>query len=81
MYRKDAAVPAIRDPIRREHTIIMQGDRDGVKPEHAVEMMCLIPNSQLAVFPNGDHFIPDTRPDKVVDALMIFLDAPAAGHR
>jgi pimeloyl-ACP methyl ester carboxylesterase len=57
-------------------TLIMQGDRDGVKPEHAVEMMRLIPNSQLAIFPDGDHFILYTRPDKVVEAFLTFFDAP-----
>jgi pimeloyl-ACP methyl ester carboxylesterase len=53
----------------------MQGDRDGVKPEHAVEMMRLIPNSQLAVFPGGDHFVLYTRPEKVVETFMSFFDA------
>jgi pimeloyl-ACP methyl ester carboxylesterase len=63
-------VRAIKAP-----TLIMQGDRDGVKPEHAVEMMRLIPNSQLAVFPGGDHFVLCTRPEKVVETFMSFFDA------
>ena len=36
--------------------LITLGDRDGVRPEHAVEMFRLIPNAQLAVFPGGDHY-------------------------
>jgi pimeloyl-ACP methyl ester carboxylesterase len=55
----------------------LSGNRDGVKPEHAVELMRLIPNSQLAIFPDGDHFILYTRSDKVVEAFMTFFDAPA----
>jgi pimeloyl-ACP methyl ester carboxylesterase len=63
-------------------TLIMQGDRDGVKPEHAVQLLRLIPNSQLAIFPDGDHFILYTRPDKVVETFMTFFDAPAkTGNR
>jgi pimeloyl-ACP methyl ester carboxylesterase len=57
-------------------TLIMQGDRDGVRPEHAVELFRLIPNSQLAIFPGGDHFIMFTSPEKVISALLPFLDAP-----
>jgi len=66
------------DELRRikAATLIMQGDRDGVKPEHAVKMMRLIPNAQLAIFPDGDHFILYTRPDKVVEAFMAFFDTP-----
>ena len=40
-------------------------------------MMRLIPNSQLAVFPDGDHFILYTRPDKVVGTFMTFFNTPA----
>jgi pimeloyl-ACP methyl ester carboxylesterase len=68
----DEEVKSIKAP-----TLIMQGDRDGVKPEHAVELMRLIPDSQLAIFPDGDHFILYTRSDKVVEAFMTFFDAPA----
>ncbi|MBC8065687.1 MAG: alpha/beta hydrolase [Chlorobia bacterium] len=60
----------------RAHTLIMMGDRDAVKPEHAVEMLRMIPNSQLAIFPGGDHFLPFTSPDKVLAFLVPFLDAP-----
>lgn len=60
--------------------LIMQGDRDGVRPEHAVELMRLIPNSQLAIFPGGDHFILYTRTGKVVEAFMTFFEAPATSE-
>lgn len=52
---------------------IMQGDRDVTKPEHAVELYRLIPNSQLLIYPNGDHFILWENPDKVLTDLFDFL--------
>jgi pimeloyl-ACP methyl ester carboxylesterase len=72
----DDDVRAIQAP-----TLIMQGDRDGVRPEHAVELMRLIPRSQLAIFPDGDHFVLFTRSDKVVETILGFFDAPAHGDR
>ena len=62
---------AIKAPV-----LITLGDRDGVRPEHAVEMFRLIPNAQLAVFPGGDHFLLWTSPDKVLSPIAAFLDAP-----
>jgi pimeloyl-ACP methyl ester carboxylesterase len=34
-------------------TLLMIGDADSVRPEHAVEMFRLLPHAQLAVFPGG----------------------------
>jgi len=59
-------------------TLIMLGDREGVRPEHAVEMFRMIPNAQLAILPASDHFLLFTNPDKVLGTLVPFLDAPAA---
>jgi pimeloyl-ACP methyl ester carboxylesterase len=60
-------------------TLIMQGDHDGTRPEHAVEMYRHITNSQLAIFPGGDHFILFSSPDKVLATLTPFL--AASGQR
>ena len=56
--------------------LITLGDRDVVRPEHAVEMFRLIPNVQLAVFPGGDHFLLWTSPETVLAPIAAFLDAP-----
>jgi pimeloyl-ACP methyl ester carboxylesterase len=56
--------------------LITLGDRDGVKVEHAVEMFRLIPNSRLAVFPGGDHFLLFTSPETALAPVAAFLDAP-----
>jgi pimeloyl-ACP methyl ester carboxylesterase len=60
----------------RAQVLITQGDRDVARPEHAVEMYRLIPNSQLAIFPGGDHFLLWTNPEKVLVPVAEFLDAP-----
>jgi pimeloyl-ACP methyl ester carboxylesterase len=57
-------------------TLIMQGDRDIVRPEHAVEMFRMIPRSQLAILGGGDHFMPLRDPVRVVAVLVPFLEAP-----
>jgi pimeloyl-ACP methyl ester carboxylesterase len=66
-----ADMTSIKAPV-----LITLGDRDGVRPEHAVEMFRLIPNAQLAVFPGGDHFLLWTSPDTVLAPVAAFLDAP-----
>jgi pimeloyl-ACP methyl ester carboxylesterase len=60
----------------KAHVLITLGDRDGVRPEHAVEMFRLIPNSQLAVFPGADHFLLFTGPEKMLPTIAAFFDAP-----
>ena len=60
----------------KAQALIMMGDRDAVRPEHAVEMYRLIPNAQLAIFPGGDHFLPFSSPDKLLATLAPFLIAP-----
>jgi pimeloyl-ACP methyl ester carboxylesterase len=58
------------------HVLITLGDRDGVRPEHAVEMFRLIPNSQLAILPGADHFLIWQRPEQLLPTIAAFLDAP-----
>jgi pimeloyl-ACP methyl ester carboxylesterase len=64
---------AIQSPV-----LITLGDRDGIRVEHVVEMYRLIPNAQLAVFPNATHFMIFQDPDKLLGTVATFLDAPAA---
>jgi pimeloyl-ACP methyl ester carboxylesterase len=56
--------------------LITAGDRDVVRPEHAVEMFRLIPNTQLAIYPGADHFLIWQFPDRMFPAITAFLDAP-----
>ncbi len=64
----------------RAPALIMLGDRDIVRVEHAAEMARLIPNAQLAVLPGADHF-PGvlSRPVLVTSMVTDFLAAPMPG--
>ena len=64
-------VKSIKAPV-----LITLGDRDGVRPEHAVEMFRLIPDAQLAIFPGADHFMLFQDPEKLLTTVAAFLDAP-----
>ena len=58
-------------------TLIMLGDRDIVRPEHAVEMFRLLPHAQLAVLPGTDHMTIVKRAEWQVSMVEAFLNRPA----
>ncbi|MGH7598949.1 MAG: alpha/beta fold hydrolase [bacterium] len=64
-------IKSIKAPI-----LIILGDADIVRPEHAVEMFRLLPHAKLAVFPMTDHFVPVQRPEWFVAMVQEFLEAP-----
>lgn len=84
------------DDIRRiaAPTMIVLGDSDGVRLEHAVELFRLLgggvmgdlqgmPKSQLAVLPGTAHFVPPgfgllDRAEWLLDLVQPFLDAPVS---
>lgn len=53
--------------------LVMVGDTDFVRPEHAVEMYRLLPHAQLAVLPQSGHFAPMERPQWVGSMARAFL--------
>lgn len=69
-------------------TLLILGDSDIVRPEHAVEMFRLLgggipgdtpaglPNSQLAILPGTSHVTLVSRADWLVSMIDRFLDAP-----
>ncbi|HEV8290706.1 MAG TPA: alpha/beta hydrolase, partial [Tepidisphaeraceae bacterium] len=59
-------------------TLIIIGDRDIVRPEHAVEMYRLFPHGQLAIFPASDHMTIINRADLLLKIIPQFLDMPMA---
>jgi pimeloyl-ACP methyl ester carboxylesterase len=77
------AIRAIKAP-----TLLIIGDSDLVRPEHAVEMFQLLgggvfgdtpaglPNSQLAVLPGTSHVTVVHRADLLLAIIPPFLDAP-----
>jgi pimeloyl-ACP methyl ester carboxylesterase len=54
--------------------LIMLGDNDFIRLEHAVQMRQLIPGSQLAVLPDTTHMQLTRRPELVVPMVERFLD-------
>ena len=77
MAPDDGTAPSIRRPLRAEEdirassapTLIVLGDSDGIRLEHAVELFRLrgggvmgdlagVPASHLAVLPGTFHFVP-----------------------
>jgi len=76
----DADVRAIRAP-----TLILTGDRDIVKPEHAIELARLIPNARLMIVPGGHgDYLGEAvmtqratrEPELTAGFVEEFLDAP-----
>jgi pimeloyl-ACP methyl ester carboxylesterase len=53
--------------------MVMIGDADIVRPEHAVEMFRLLPYAQLAVLPGADHMTLVQRADWQVSMIEAFL--------
>jgi pimeloyl-ACP methyl ester carboxylesterase len=58
----------------KAEVFLSAGDHKDVNLEHIVEMHKLIPKSQLAVFPNTNHVVMMTNPDKVLVQVKEFLD-------
>jgi len=56
-------------------TLVIAGDADIVRPEHAVEMFRLLPHARLAILPNTDHMQIMTRSDLQVPMIEEFLNA------
>jgi len=77
------AIQSIKAP-----TLVIIGDSDIVRPEHAVEMFRLfgggvpgdtpagLPNSQLAILPGTSHVTVVDRADLLLSIIPAFLDAP-----
>lgn len=73
---KDVAADAIRGIAAP--TLVVVGDTDVIRPEHAVEMYRIIPHAQLAVLPGTDHMRVTERTEWLVPMIEAFLDAPTA---
>jgi pimeloyl-ACP methyl ester carboxylesterase len=88
MDRQIRDIPAETIRAIQAPTLLIIGDSDLVRPEHAVEMFRLLgggvfgdlpaglPNSQLAVLPGTSHVTVIDRADWLVSMIDSFLDAP-----
>jgi pimeloyl-ACP methyl ester carboxylesterase len=73
---KDIPADAIRSIAAP--TLVVVGDADVIRPEHAVETFRLLPHAQLAVLPGTDHMQVTARTGWLAPMIGGFLDAPAA---
>lgn len=67
----DEQIQSINTPF-----LVMHGDRDATPLSHAVTWYSLLPQGQLDILPNADHFAPVLQPQVVSDSLQAFLDEP-----
>lgn len=57
-------------------TMIMVGDHDVIRPEHAVETYRQLPHGELAILPGTDHFAPTSKTDWALSMLKSFFAEP-----
>ncbi len=57
-------------------TLVIIGDHDIVRPEHAVLMFRLLPNARLAILPDTDHMMMVKRSEWLLPMIEEFLDSP-----
>lgn len=67
----DASLRGIESP-----ALIISGDLDIVRPEHAVEQFRLIPRARLAILPDTGHMSVMSRSALLVPMVNSFLDSP-----
>jgi pimeloyl-ACP methyl ester carboxylesterase len=60
----------------RAAILIVVGDHDFVRLEHAVETFKLIPNAELAVIPSASHFVLFSEQERVIPVVKHFLEKP-----
>lgn len=68
VYIPEPKIKAILIP-----TMIVQGDRDGIRIEHAAELYRNIDQSQLCILPQTSHFVFDERPEWVSTLAIDFF--------
>ena len=63
-------------------TLVMIGDADSVRPEHAVEMFRLLPHAQLAVLPGGHGaYIGEVTAARLEDSQVRFGAASSSSKK
>jgi pimeloyl-ACP methyl ester carboxylesterase len=68
----DAAIHTIQSPV-----LVLVGDADIIRPEHAVALSRLLPRARLGILPRTDHMKLMTRAELLVPMVREFLDTTA----
>ncbi len=58
--------------------LILLGDHDFVRLDHALDTFRLIPNAELAVIPDAGHFAMLSEPERIVPTIENFFNKPDA---
>jgi len=56
--------------------LIVLGDHDFVRLEHAVATLMQIPNAELAIIPDASHFALFSEPERVISVIKHFFEKP-----
>jgi pimeloyl-ACP methyl ester carboxylesterase len=56
--------------------LIITGDHDFVRVEHAAETVKRIPHAELAIIPDAGHFVLYSEPERVIPIVKHFLEKP-----
>jgi len=62
---------SIRAPL-----LVIVGDHDFVRVQHALEAVELIPHAELAVIPDASHFALSSEPERVLPIVQHFFEKP-----
>jgi len=57
--------------------LIVVGDHDFVRVEHAADAVKRIPRAELAVIPDASHFVLFSEPERITPVIKHFLEKPA----
>jgi pimeloyl-ACP methyl ester carboxylesterase len=68
-YFSDSILSHIQVP-----TMIVQGDKDDINLDHAIELHKMIPNSHLCILPNTTHEVFSERPELISDLAIGFFE-------
>lgn len=75
MWFADSYFPQTKIESIKVPTLILQGDRDMIKLEHALEMHRIIPHSQLCILPNTSHSVFNEQPDFMNEIAINFFNS------
>ena len=75
MWLTDGYFPQSKIESMKIPTLILQGDRDMIKLEHALEMHRSITDSQLCILPNTSHSVFDEKPELMNEIAINFFNS------
>lgn len=75
MWISEVYIPKIKLESIKIPTMILQGDKDAIRIEHAIELHRIIDNSQLCILPNTTHFVFNEKPELMNKIAIDFFSS------